>query len=161
MTEHAAPNLTDANGDPEEILPGTPASTAREDAEDHATEDTAEVVQSASPGPDAEQDTFSRDYVEKLRQENGKYRQRAQRADELAHRLHTALVTATGRLADPTDLEFSEEHLEDPEALEAAVEALLTLKPHLAARRPRGDVGQGATSSGATVDLAGLLRSRA
>lgn len=150
MTEHAA-QMTDANGDPEEILPGTPASTAREDAEDHATEDTAE----------AEADTFSRDYVEKLRQENGKYRQRAQRADELAHRLHTALVTATGRLADPTDLEFSEEHLEDPEALEAAVEALLTLKPHLAARRPRGDVGQGATSSGATVDLAGLLRSRA
>mgnify|MGYP007121589300 CR=1 FL=1 len=33
MTEHAAPQMTDANGDPEEILPGTPASTAREDAE--------------------------------------------------------------------------------------------------------------------------------
>lgn len=162
MTEHAAPQMTDANGDPEEILPGTPGSTAREDAEDHTTEDTAEVLHKEAPAPaEAEADTFSRDYVEKLRQENGKYRQRAQRADDLAHRLHTALVTATGRLADPTDLEFSEDHLEDPEALEAAVEALLTSKPHLAARRPRGDVGQGATSSGATVDLAGLLRSRA
>ena len=29
-------------------------------------------------------DTFPRSYVEQLRQENGKYRQRAQRADELA-----------------------------------------------------------------------------
>ena len=147
-----AETLTDANGDPEEVLPGAPASTAREDAEDHQPdpEQTEEV-----------QDTFSRDYVEKLRHENGKYRQRAQRTDELAHRLHTALVAATGRLADPTDLEFSEDHLEDPEALQAAVDELLARKPHLAARRPRGDVGQGAASSGDTVDLAGLLRSRA
>ena len=39
-----------------------------------------------------------------------------------AKTLHnTALVTATGRLADPTDLEFSEDHLEDHQALEAAV----------------------------------------
>ena len=91
MTEHAAPQMTDANGDPEEILPGTPASTAREDAEDHTTEDTAEVLHKEAPAPaEAEADTFSRDYVEKLRQENGKYRQRAQRADDLAHRLHTA-----------------------------------------------------------------------
>lgn len=149
----ATETLTDANGNPEEVLPGAPASTAREDAEDHQPdpEETEEV-----------QDTFSRDYVEKLRQENGKYRQRAQRTDELAHRLHTALVAATGRLADPTDLEFSEDHLEDPQALDAALEALLTSKPHLAPRRPRGDVGQGITSgSSDTVDLAGILRSRA
>ena len=153
MTETTATTLTDANGDPEEVLPGAPASTAREDAEDH------------QPDPEApeqeEEDSFSRDYVEKLRQENGRYRQRAQRTDELAHRLHTALVAATGRLADPTDLEFSEDHLEDPQALQAAVEALLTSKPHLAARRPRGDVGQGATGSSESVDLAGMLRSRA
>lgn len=148
----ATETLTDANGNPEEVLPGAPASTAREDAEDHQPdpEETEEV-----------QDTFGRDYVEKLRHENGKYRQRAQRADELAHRLHTALVAATGRLADPTDLEFDEDHLEDPEALQAAVEALLTAKPHLAARRPRGDVGQGATGTADGVDLASLLRSRA
>lgn len=147
-----AETLTAANGDPEEVLPGAPAPTAREDAEDH------------QPDPEEteeEQDTFSRDYVEKLRQENGKYRQRAQRTDELAHRLHTALVAATGRLADPTDLEFSEDHLEDPQALQAAVEALLSSKPHLAARRPRGDVGQGATGTADGVDLASLLRSRA
>lgn len=108
-----------------------------------------------------EQDTFPRAYVEKLRQENGKFRQRAQRADELAHRLHTSLVAATGRLADPTDLEYADDHLDDPEALTAAVEALVAAKPHLAARRPRGDVGQGATAGGGTVDLAAMLRARA
>ena len=37
-----------------------------------------------------------------------------------AQRLHTELVRATGKLADPTDLEFAEEHLDDPDALAAA-----------------------------------------
>lgn len=90
-----------------------------------------------------EPDTFPRAVVEKLRQENGKYRQRAQRADALAQRLHAELVRATGRLADPSDLPFDESHLDDPDALAAAVDDLLDRKPHLASRRPTGDVGQG------------------
>lgn len=103
-------------------------------------------------------DTFDRAYVEKLRQENGKYRQRAHRADELAHRLHRALVEATGRLQDPTDLPFDEDHLEDTDKLSVAIDELLTVKPHLAARRVTGDVGQGASSPSGSVDLLGLLR---
>jgi hypothetical protein len=105
--------------------------------------------------------TFPRSYVEELRQENGKYRQRAQRADELAHRLHRALVVADGRLQDATDLPFDEEHLDDAEKLSNALDDLLTKKPHLASRRPAGDIGQGATTSAAPVDLAGMLRARA
>lgn len=112
-------------------------------------------------GTEDEQDTFPRDYVEKLRDENAKYRQRAQRADDLARRLHTALVAATGRLHDPSDLEFNEDHLEDAEALQNAVEALLGQKPHLASRKPSGSIGQGATGSASGVDLAGMLRARA
>ena len=92
---------------------------------------------------DPEPDTFPREVVEKLRQENGKHRQRAAQADELAKRLHTELVRATGRLADPTDLPFDPEHLDDPEKLTAAVDELLDAKPHLATRRPSGDIGQG------------------
>lgn len=112
--------------------------------------------------PEDAPETFPREYVQKLRDESAKYRTRAQRADDLAHRLHTALTAATGKLADPSDLPYSEDHLEDPEALTAAVDALLAAKPHLAARRPRGNVGQGNVSSQAdTVDLAGILRSRA
>lgn len=149
----SADTLTDANGNPEEPLEGTPADTARPDVEDHPQE--------PQETPEEEPDTFPRSYVEDLRQENGKYRQRAQRTDELAQRLHTSLVAATGRLADPSDLEYSEAHLDDEEALTAAVDELLARKPHLGARKPRGDVGQGASRSGDSVDLAGLLRARA
>lgn len=146
---------------------GTPAESVEQI--DTATEDVP-----AFPGMDAERsqpsdrqvsdeepETFPRDYVEKLRQENGKYRQRAGEADSLAQRLHTELVRATGRLADPTDLPFDADHLADADKMVAAIEALLTRKPHLATRRPLGEIGQGATPSGGTVDLAAILRGKA
>ncbi|OBA66227.1 hypothetical protein A5633_02690 [Mycolicibacterium elephantis] len=88
-------------------------------------------------------ETFPREVVEDLRKENGKYRQRAQQADALAQRLHTELVRATGRLADPTDLPFDEDHLGDADKMVAAIDELLDRKPHLATRRPVGDIGQG------------------
>lgn len=107
--------------------------------------------------------TFSRTYVEKLRRENAGYRERANRADELAQRLHTALVAATGRMADPTDLPYDATHLDDEDALTTAIDELLAKKPHLATRRPFGDVGQGqrGAASEAPVNLADILRSRA
>lgn len=91
--------------------------------------------------PDSEM--FPRQVVEDLRKENGKYRQRAQQSDALAQRLHTELVRATGRLADPTDLPFDDAHLEDSDSLSLAIDELLESKPHLATRRPIGDIGQG------------------
>ncbi len=110
---------------------------------------------------DAEAEMFPREVVERLRQENGRYRQRAQRADDLARRLHTELVKATGRLADPTDLEFDEDHLEDPDALAAAVDDLLARKPHLASRKPTGDIGQGQRGAASEpVSLLTLLKAR-
>lgn len=112
------------------------------------------------PETEPEPETFARSYVEELRQENGKYRQRAHRADEYAQRLHTELVRATGRLADPTDLPFNEEHLDSPDVLAKAVDELLFRKPHLASRRPTGQIGQGATPSTGAFDLAALLRQR-
>ena len=109
-----------------------------------------------------EGDTFPRSYVEKLRAESARYRERARNADAYAERLHTELVRATGRLADPTDLKFNEDHLDDPDALAAAVDDLLARKPHLASRRPTGEIGQGASPPAASsVDLAALLRQRA
>ena len=165
----SADTLTDANGNPEEPLEGTPAPTAQVDAEDLSNRpvekpdegDHEEVLRGSAKNSEEEPDTFPRSYVEELRQENGKYRQRAQKTDELAQRLHTSLVASTGKLADPTDLEFNEAHLDDEDALTAAVEDLLARKPHLGARKPRGDVGQGVTGSSGSVDLASLLRSRA
>nr|WP_237394175.1 hypothetical protein [Mycobacterium paraintracellulare] len=107
--------------------------------------------------------TFSRSYVEKLRRENASYRERAGKADELGKRLHTALVEATGALADPTDMPYDAAHLDDPAALAAAIDELLAAKPHLATRRPFGDVGQGnrGASSSEPVNLHSLLRARA
>ena len=87
---------------------------------------------------------------------------RAEGADNYAKRLHLELVRATGKLADPTDLEFNEVHLDDADALAAAIDDLLARKPHLASRRPTGEIGQGAsTPAASSVDLAALLRQRA
>ncbi len=111
-----------------------------------------------SESVDSEPDVFPREVVEKLRRENGKHRQRAQ---QVAERLHTELVRATGRLADPTDLTFSAEHLDDADSLTAAIDELLDRKPHLATRRPSGDVGQGQRgTSSEPFSLLGLLKER-
>lgn len=143
-------------------------TTTTPETDVEATETVTDPPEAPVEGPEAADDdtetpeTFPRDYVEKLRRENAGYRERAQKADDLAHRLHTSLVEATGRLADARDLPFDETHLEDPEALNQAIETLVADRPHLGSRKPRGNVGQGAvTGVTDTVDLAGLLRSRA
>lgn len=123
-------------------------------------------IQDATPDdteePDENAETFPRSYVEKLRRESAGYRERATKGDTYAQRLHSELVRATGKLADPTDLPFDESHLDDPDALSTAVDDLLARKPHLASRRPAGDIGQGAVSGGgSSVDLAAILRQRA
>ena len=87
---------------------------------------------------------------------------KAKRVDTLAERLHTALVSATGRLVDPSDLPFDDGHRgKHAGSLTAALDVLLKAKPHLASRRPRGDVGQGQSGGSGTFDLAGMLRQRA
>lgn len=106
--------------------------------DDVETPETPDDVETPDDG-----DTFPRTYVEQLRRENAEHRTKAKRADDLAARLHRAEVAATGKLADPSDLPFDEAHLDDPAALAAAIDALLTAKPHLASRRPVGDVDQG------------------
>lgn len=149
----------------EEIVETAENAQSEQESAEQDVQQTPEVEETPevddSPTGNEGSDTFPREYVEKLRDENAKYRQRAQKADDLAKRLHNALVTASGRLADPSDLEYSPEHLDDPEALETAITDLLAKKPHLGSRKPVGSIGQGANVSDTTVDLAGLLRSRA
>lgn len=134
--------------------------------------DTEEIVE--TEGAETEEvetppegDTFPRDYVERLREESAGHRTRAKAAEEavepLQQRLHAALVAASGRLADPSDLPFDAAHLDDEAALTTAIDALLESKPHLASRRVVGDVGQGEGSDSApgAVNLGGMLHDRA
>ena len=137
--------------DPEAPVTGVTPASDDTPTDDGQTTDT----------DDGQPETFPREYVEKLRDENAKYRQRAGQTDDLAKRLHLELVKGTGRLADPTDLPFDDDHLSDPDALTAAVEALLAAKPHMASRKPTGDIGQGASVVDDTFSLSGLLRSNA
>ncbi|WP_367582287.1 hypothetical protein [Tsukamurella tyrosinosolvens] len=109
------------------------------------------------PEADPASQTFDAEYVGKLRDEAAKYRTRAKDRDTLAQRLHAALVAADGRLQDPSDLAFAEAHL-DGTALQDAITDLVARKPHLAARKVAGDVGQGSRNGTSTVDLLGMLR---
>lgn len=121
----------------------------------------------APPDDTGEPQTFPRAYVEELRAEAAAQRVKGKRADALAAALVTAYAGATGRLADPSDLAYDEallddDGLPDPAKVRAAVDTLLERKPHLASRRPVGDVGQGARPDGPDgVSLAGLLRAGA
>lgn len=125
------------------------------DVDDTTTEDTTTEVETPE-----DTETFSREYVTKLRDENAKLRVRAQGADELRHRLHTELVRATGKLADPADLEYSDTHLTDHDTLTAAIDELVTAKPHLRART-FSDVGQGQRGTEAEpVSLLSILKGR-
>lgn len=163
------PQPTDTELDDEQQSEGAVPDESPEESTDADTAESDEGAEGtdsegtdSEDDPDGEPETFPREYVEKLRKESAGYRERAQRADQLAERLHTALVAATGRLADPTDLPFDAAHLDDADALSASVDELLARKPHLKSRRVVGDVGQGAggVTAGA-VDLAAMLRSRA
>lgn len=127
-----------------------------------STDTPAEVGAAEPDGGEDQPETFPRQYVEELRTENARYRTQAKTADGLAQRLHVALVAATGSLADPTDLPFDAEHIDDADKLAAAIDDLLERKPHLKSRRVVGDVGQGDRGKSAeSVDLSAMLRQRA
>jgi hypothetical protein len=101
--------------------------------------------------------------VQKLRDEAAGHRVKAKRTDALNASLATAHAALTGKLADPTDLPFTDDLLDedgllDEDKVRAADDDLIKRKPHLAARRPTGDVGQGARPEAAEVGLAAMLR---
>lgn len=120
-----------------------------DDTDSVATAESASETQSDGTTDIPTGDTFPRSYVEELRKESAGYRDRAKtaddRAEQYARRLHTALVTATGRLENPADLEYRAEHLDDDGSqLREAIDQLLTDRPYMAKRVVKGDAGQGA-----------------
>ena len=123
-------------------------------------DDAGETVSEGDPSETPEGDTFPRKYVEDLRRENAKYRERAQESEKIAQRLQTALVSLDGRLADPEDLPFDWAYVEDPEALAEAISDLVARKPGLKAQQIAGDAGHGRRGSDKTppADLISLIR---
>lgn len=126
--------------------------------EEQTTNDVEQVeatAEQAEPANDEQitEDTFAREYVEELRQENAMYRTRAKEVDALKAQLFDARVKLDGRLQDATDLPFDESLLDA--GLEDAITNLIASKPHLAKRKPQGDIGAG--KRGAANDETDLL----
>ena len=135
-----------------------PEGTSEEQGPLETVEEAQELQ--ADQEQDEQQQTFDRAYVEKLRKESANYRDKAKRAQELEQRLHNALVAKDGRLADPADLEFDPEHLDNPEALSNAISNLVAKKPGLRAQRLSGDVGAGVREKPKppTTDLLSIMK---
>lgn len=81
-----------------------------EPTEDGTPDEASHAEGAATPDTPAEEqpETFDRDYVQKLRDEAAGHRVKAKRADALAAALVTAQAALTGKLADATDLPYSE-----------------------------------------------------
>lgn len=174
MSNPTNTNFAESHKDDEHVPTGTSDEDRVQDAtgegsdlkshpepaeENRPSRDNSEELQ--DDASEEEPDTFPREYVEKLRKENADARAKVKDRDDLAQRLHTALAAADGRLADPTDLPYSEDQL-DPETMGKAIGDLVARKPHLKARRVTGDVGQGSRgSTSSEVNLLGLLKGSA
>lgn len=110
--------------------------------------------------PSDDDQVFDKKYVTKLRKESAAYREKAKRSDELEKQLHTALVKLDGRLADPEDLEFDAEHLENHDKLADAIADLISRKPGLKKQQLSGDVGAGkrGTEKKPPADLLSIIK---
>lgn len=106
-------------------------------AGDATSPDPTPVTASDSPqDADSEPDTFSRDYVNKLRDEAAQHRLRAKRTDAANARLLDALIASDGRLLDPEALPLSDDLLDDdgivdPGKVADAVGSLVERKAYL------------------------------
>lgn len=151
----------------EETNPDTQVDGQDDHAVDQSNhvDESGQIAQSDSQNGEVQEekeepDTFDRSYVEKLRKESAKYRDKAKRAEELEKRLHRSLVAQDGRLADPDDMEFNPDHLHDADALSDAITKLVAAKPGLKAQQLSGDVGAGVREKPKppTTDLLAIMK---
>lgn len=118
----------------------------------------------ADEDEDGDRDTFDRAYVKRLRARSAGYRTRANAAEgrvsELEHALFTERVRALDVLADPADLPYDPDALDDPDALRAAVADLVAKRPHLRRRGVAGGETGAREQHDSTdpVSLLGLMR---
>ena len=142
-----------------------PAGTEPAEPAEPAEDDTAPAgTEPAEDDEDAEDaDTFPRAYVKRLRERSAGYRARAKDAEartaELERALFTERVRALDVLADPSDLPFSADLLDDSDALRAAADDLVARRPHYRRRGVAAGTGsRDEAGSGSGVSLLGLMR---
>ena len=152
----AGPDAVGASND-SDVAGAHEDPTHQSEVHDEPVSDVTTDSESESESRSDEPDTFDRAYVEDLRKESAGYRTQVR---ELQQQLHRVKVEQTGKLADPSDLEFDPAHLDDPDALLAAIEALLADRPHLKARRfdPAGAAQGPKQGGGGQVNLAAIMR---
>lgn len=149
--------------DDEDVTDDAPAAHEdTSDDDDAVSRETEDEDEDEDEGE--QQDQFPRPYVERLRARSAGYRARAKTAEDRAAELEGALFTERVRaldvLADPTDLPYDAELLDDADALREAVTELVGKRPHL---RRRGVAGgeTGArerTDTTETTSLLGIMR---
>lgn len=166
--------MTDTNTPPAPApAPATPSPGARTGAASHPAAASAPAspdgaaspplasaatdADGSAPAGDGQPETFPREYVEKLRQENADARVRAKATDTLRSEVVRLVAASTNLMADPSDLTptddmFDADGKPDVGKVTEAVKALLKAKPHLG-RAVFGDVGQGQRSTSATGGL--------
>lgn len=123
--------------------------------------DGVEGADNANDAPDVRLDADKAEAtIQRLRKENAAARVKAKETEALARKVHTALVSATGRLVDPEVLPYDPEHLTDTEKLCVAIDKLTEAKPYLKALKASGDAGQGnrGSADSGEVSLLGLMR---
>lgn len=160
---------TDEPEQDEQAVPDDETTEDRDQGEQSSRLSTDRDDSEAGPAAEDEDedhdgDTFPRSYVKRLRERSAGYRTRANTAEartaELERALFTERVRALDVLADPSDLPYDPEALDDPDALRAAVDALVSKRPHLRRRGVAGtDTGHREQHDGGEpVSLLGLMR---
>lgn len=143
------------------------AAKVAETLNDVAGEDTGDsgdtpTNSSEDSTPDTEEEDTGADDAEDREAENTDAAADELKAanEALQVRLQEALVRIDGRLADPADLPFDPSFIDDPEALDAAITALVKKKPGLMARQPGGNIGNGKRGAAAKPkpDLVSILK---
>lgn len=140
-----------------EVSPNEEATDVQEtdaDVQEQQAPDEAQESESEEQTSDADEGT---EPAKTLQEELS---EAEERAETYAKRLLEALVKLDGRLADPKDLDFSPDYLDDPDALDEAIGDLIKRKPGLRARQIAGDVGAGARGNEkqAKPDLMQLMK---
>lgn len=112
------------------------------------------------------QQSFSREYVEKLRNKGANYRLRAKESEQRLETVQRALfaerVQRLDLVVDPQEVPYNAELLDSEEELLEHIEELLTAKPYLRKRKAGGDIGQhDKHTDGGGFSLLGALRANA